>query len=196
MECPMMANSWRGPARRRGGAVGVEALEGRVLLSTATLAPAPGATAAAVAAHPAAPVAPHHKPVHRPWSPGGLPDPTFHGRLKFATDTLKQGHALIYSHDVIKAGWHYTRLTISQDTGKVGLAYLKAAIRGNGKELKQLGHSQLVKKVGDNFQSLSRTNVVRHVGQTFSRFGYAVSDQFTKLFGSHPHPHPRRPRKV
>jgi hypothetical protein len=186
-----MAKRWREanrPARRRGRTVAVEALEGRLLLSAVPAAPTVGAVAHVtpiVVAHPAS----RHQ-VKPPWSPGGRPDPTFHGRLKFVTDTWKQSHALAYSHDVIKAGWHYTRLTFSHDTAKVGLAYLKAVIRGNSKEIHHLNKTDLVNKVGSDYTALGRTNVVRHVGQAFSRFGHSVSKQFNRLFTKHPHKHP------
>jgi hypothetical protein len=175
-----MTTRRRGPDRP----VGFESLEGRVLLATAPPAPAlpagqPVTQVGEFQARVWAPPVRHRVPA---WSPGGRPDPTLHGRLKFTVDTWTQAHQLAYSHDVIRAGYHYAKLVVSKDTANAGLAYLKAAVRGNGKQLLHLGSSAQVKQVTSNFDQLGHTNVVRHVGQAFSRFGHSVAKQFNVLF--------------
>jgi hypothetical protein len=183
-----MARWWRVSSRsdrRRNRSVGFDAMEDRVLLSTAPS----HLTFPVVLQGPVQPVA--STPVTTPdpavmsnAKPGSAPGhASFGAQAKFVVSTVFQGRSMIYSHNIRAVGYHYAKLSFSHDTRKLGLAYLRAVIRGNGKTINQLNHTNLVKKVGHEFNQLTHSRKVKNVGDAFSSFGRGVAHQFHRLFG-------------
>lgn len=100
-----------------------------------------------------------------------------------AVSTAWKGYWLTHSQEVANVGLKYSRLAVAHDTRKVGYAYLHAALRGDTKTLDNLGHTPIVKKVGNEFSQLGRSRPVTQVGHKFTQFGKSVSDQFHRIFG-------------
>lgn len=156
-------------SHRKRATPGCETLEGRAMLSTA----------AAPAALNAAPAVPHQTPGDRPTTP------TVAQGGQYVADTAWNGWKLTHSNNVYRVGTNYGRVVIGHDTRKVGMAYLHAALKGDGKTLDQLGHTRVVKKVGTDFSALSHSRGVKYVGDQFTKFGKSAADGFHRLFGGH-----------
>ena len=177
-----MQGWWRMPdrsERRRNLSVGFDTMEERVLMS-ATVAKLP---------EPAA--------LQRTFERGS-PDPgvisnanrneddgraSIQDGAKFVVNTVVKGRSIAYSTAVRSVGFKFAKLSVAHDTRKVGIAYLRAAIQGNGKTINHLNKSNLVKSVGQDFADLSRSPKVKKVGDAFASFGRAVARQFHHIFG-------------
>jgi hypothetical protein len=158
---------------RRSQPIAIEPLEGRALLSTVatelppavpaqTASPSGGSTTIHVDGNPVHPAVVHQLILHQ---------------------TAQRRHSEASTADVANVGKQYAKLVFASTTRQVGLDYVKAALRGDGKALKRLGHTNAVKQVGQNFSNLSRSPQVKAVGHKFESFGRAVSHQFHKIFG-------------
>jgi hypothetical protein len=100
-----------------------------------------------------------------------------------AAKTAWDGYWLTHSKDVAHVGLSYAKLSVSENARKVAGEYLKAAVRGDGKQLNQLGRTNLVKQVGKSFQQLGRNSDVQALGRKFTSLGRSVSDRFQGIFG-------------
>jgi hypothetical protein len=183
-----MARWWRVSSRsdrRRKRSVGFDAMEDRVLLSTAPS----HLTFPVVVEGPVQPVvsipatSPGPAVVSNAKSGTEPGSASFGDRAKFVVNTVVQGRSMVYSHNIRAVGYHYAKLGFSHDTRKLGLAYLRAVIRGNGKTINQLNHTNLAKKIGHQFDQLTHSRKVKNVGDAFSSFGRGVANQFHRLFG-------------
>lgn len=100
-----------------------------------------------------------------------------------AVKTAWNGYWLTHSRDVANVGYRYAKTTFSHDSRKLAGSYVKAAIRGDGKALNNLGHTPLVKKISNDFSQLTASKPVQTVGTKFHDFGKSVTDQYHKIFG-------------
>ena len=174
----------RGPSRR-SRSLECEALEGRTLLSTI---PSPDAASprpidVAIAAR-------HERLAHlrasrlQPSYPMPVAHQTIDAQGKFAYDTFNRGVSMARARPVQKVGLSYAKLSVAHDTTKVGVAYLHAVVKGDGKQINDLSRTRLVHKVSNDFTTLSQSSSVKHVGDAFTKFGKAVSHQWNQYFGS------------
>ena len=165
-----------------------DAMEGRVLLSAgpgrvaiqARVAALENARAAAV--ENARLLSTQAKSVQEePASPTDL-TPTVGNQVSFAFKTYSLGKSMAISPKVRDLGVKYAKVAFAPDTREVALAYLRAVIRGNGKTINELNHTQLAKKVAHEFDQISHSPFVKKVGNAFASFGKLVASQFDRLF--------------
>ena len=177
--------------RRRAVLLGGELMEGRTLPSTMALVPHAHMRALEIVharhemvqARHAARLAAHERAV-RAHTPR---DGTFHQRYKFAVNTYQTGKKIAVSHNTLKVAGKFLKLSVSHETLKVGRSYLRAVLAGNTKRIRHLGNTGLVRKVGQDFTSLSHSSSAKSVGKSFSKFGHSVSHTFMRVFGQHDH---------
>lgn len=163
---------------------GIEFMEGRTLLSLAPVISARTNRPTAAQISKADQAAKASSQVIRSGAPpANTPAPTIGQQGEFAVNTVYTGYRLTHSDNVQSVGERYGKLLIAHDTRKVAGAYISAAFKGDGKTLDQLGHTKVVKEVGQDFSKLSQSPAIRYVGNQFSSFGKSVASQFNKLFG-------------
>ena len=167
---------------------GFEVMEGRVLLSTgsghvvgahlAALEQARALRAQAAVAryealpHPAATAHPAAK----------VASSALGSQVSFALKTYDEGKSIPTTPAVRNVAIGFAKAAFSPDTRTVGMDYLKAVIHGNGKAINDLGHTDLVKKVGAEFTRLGHAKLVKYVGNAVVKFGRSVGSEFDRLF--------------
>ena len=173
--------------QRRRRILGIESLEGRTLLSTsggAAGALEDRATRTLAAQQARAQQVMAYRETHPvPKNPGDSTT-TVGDQGVFVASTALTGYKLTHSVALAKVGANYAKTLLGHDTRKVGLDYVTAIFRGNGKEINNLGRTRLVKKVSRDFTSLTKSKDVQYVGNQFTHFGRSVSDKFNKLFST------------
>ena len=85
--------------------------------------------------------------------------------------------------DALRVGGQFTKTVLSSTTGTVISNYTKALLRGDGKELKNLGSSSAVKQLGTSFTNVANSSQAKAIGHSFKSFGNSVSNEFQKIFG-------------
>jgi hypothetical protein len=152
----------------------IERLEGRALLSvvTSSLPPAVAAVdTVPIAASPTIHVDGFPVQPSAPETPVALP--------KAMERHAKSAGAS--ASDFASVGKNYLKTIFSSATGKVTWSYLKAAVRGNGKQLTSLGHTSAVKQLGQNFKNLGSSSQVKAVGNSFNNLGNSIYKQYHKI---------------
>jgi len=160
----------------------VEAMEGRVLLSTAGSNPNPRP--------PSGEIVVANVEQARAWKAAGRSAPAgttatasvVQGGQYAVTDAW-DGYWLVHSKNVASVGYKYAKLSLSHNTRKVSGAFIKAALRGDGKTIDQLSHTNAARKVADEFSHLSSSPGVKYVGNQFAHFGRSIADHFDSIFG-------------
>ena len=107
---------------------------------------------------------------------------TLTGGIDFTTNTVDTGKKLATSKDVLSVGVNFAKRGVAQDTTRVGWEYVKAVARADGKTLRGLGNTTLVKQVGQEFAALGHSDAVKKVGHGFASFGNAVTRAYHKIF--------------
>jgi hypothetical protein len=109
--------------------------------------------------------------------------PSVGQQLAFSYNTIRTAHKLVFSPSLPSTAWKFTKLSISHDTRKIGMAYIKAFFKGDGHTLDQLGNTRLVRNIGQEYTNLAHSPEAKKISRGFTHFGLAVAKQFNHLFG-------------
>lgn len=167
---------------RRYRPMEVETVEGRVLLSGVATFPA--------VKPPSGEIVVANAEEARAWNSAGRSAPAgktttaavVQGGQDAVTDAWN-GYWLVHSKNVANLGYRYAKLSLAHNTRTVTGAFIKAALRGDGKTIDQLSHTNAARKVADEFSRLSSSPGVKYVGDQFAHFGRGVADQASRIFG-------------
>lgn len=126
----------------------------------------------------------HHASLYYGLVPPPPPTPrTLWSRGSFAYNTVTSGIDMSRSSPVLRAGVDYAKRIVAPETRQVAGAYFGAIIHGNGKQINQLGHTDAVKTVKQEFINLGNSSNAKKIGNAFSKFGEGVAKQFRRVFG-------------
>jgi hypothetical protein len=109
--------------------------------------------------------------------------PSVGQQLNFSYNTIRSVHKLVFSPNLPSTAWKFAKLSISHDTRKIGMAYIRAFLKGDGHTLDQLANTKLVKNIGHEYTDLAHSPDVKKISRGFTHFGEAVAKQFNHLFG-------------
>jgi hypothetical protein len=178
--------------QKRTPSFAIEPLEARALLSVVSSSLPPAVAAVNTVPIPATPT-PTPTPtttatptIHVdgfPVNPSAPETPIAHPKVlkPHARAASPKGNANASASDFVSVGKNYLKTIFSSSTAKVGVSYFKAAIRGDGKQLKSLGNTSSVKQVGQNFENLGSSSQVKAVGNSFNSVGKSIASQYHRL---------------
>jgi hypothetical protein len=152
----------------------IEPLEGRAMLSvvSSSLPPAVAAVdTVPIASSPTIHVDGFPVQPSAPETPVALPKAMKH-------DTKSTGASV---SDFASVGENYLKTIFSSATGKVTWSYLRAAVRGDGKQIKSLGQTSAVQQLGQTFKNLGNSSQVKAVGNSFDSLGNSIYNQYHKI---------------
>jgi hypothetical protein len=166
--------SSRRSRQHRSPSILIEPLEGRALLAVVSSSLPPAVAAVNTVPMPSTPT------IHVdgfPVKPSAPETPIAHPMV--LKPQAKAANAS--ASDFLSVGKNYLKTIFSSATAKVGVSYVKAAIRGDGQQLKSLGKTSAVKQVGQNFQNLGSSSQVKAVGNSFTSLGNSITSAYHKL---------------
>jgi hypothetical protein len=109
--------------------------------------------------------------------------PSVGQQLNFSYNTIRSAHKLVFSPNLPRTAWNFAKLSVSHDTRKIGMAYIRAFLKGNGHTLDQLANTKVVRNVGQEYTDLAHSPDVKKISRAFTHFGNSVAKQFNHLFG-------------